>query len=87
MNALQAVRYITGPLAVSSGHRCEDHNRKVGGATYSRHLHFATDLHSPYFQPDRLAEVAKNTGFKGIGIYRWGVHVDMRPEPFTSWTK
>ena len=63
------------------------HNRSVGGATYSQHIYgLAADLSIYGVEPDKVAEYAdtmlKNTG--GIGIYNWGVHIDVRKEK-TRW--
>lgn len=63
-----------------SGIRCPTHNANVGGVNNSQHLYgIAADLHSSA-SPQRMKEVAEavmgNTG--GIGVYRWGIHVDTR---------
>lgn len=39
INVLDPVRGLFGkPIKVNSGYRCEDHNKKVGGAKNSQHL-------------------------------------------------
>lgn len=65
-----------------SGIRCQAHNAEVGGACNSEHLYGrAADLHSS-LPPSRLKEIAEQVtaemvpGKGGIGLYRWGVHVD-----------
>ena len=63
-----------------SGIRCEQHNKDVKGAKNSQHLYgLAADLHSSK-SPEEMYRVAEevmgNTG--GIGIYKWGIHVDTR---------
>lgn len=69
------------PVRVNSGIRCENHNRSVGGTKTSQHLYgTASDIRVDDVSPARVAEYAEtllpNTG--GIGIYSWGVHVDVR---------
>lgn len=78
---LEVLRCIAGhrPLVIVSGHRSPAHNRKVGGATRSRHLvGDAADL-----RPGAATvEQAERAGFTGIGYRgKWAVHVDLRPEP------
>lgn len=64
-----------------SGVRCAKHNAEVGGVANSQHLYgLAADLHSSK-SPEEMYAVAEDvlgeTG--GIGLYRWGIHVDTRP--------
>ena len=43
---LEPARLVTGPIIVTSGFRCEEVNRKVGGVTRSQHLTGqAADIH------------------------------------------
>lgn len=65
-----------------SGVRCKQHNAEVGGAANSYHmLGRAADLHSSA-SPEKMKEVAEAVtaelcpGAGGIGIYKWGIHVD-----------
>lgn len=65
--------------AGGSGIRCPEHNAEVGGVANSEHLYGrAADLHSAA-SPARMKTVAEevlgNTG--GIGLYDWGIHVDV----------
>lgn len=75
-------RRIGKPLGVNSGLRCKQHNANVGGASNSNHMRgTACDLGKPSgVTPDEMAAIAEevmgNTG--GIGIYKWGIHVDNR---------
>lgn len=62
-----------------SGVRCPTHNAKVGGVANSEHLYGnAADLHAGV-SPQRMKQAAEkvmgNTG--GIGLYSWGIHVDV----------
>lgn len=82
----QMLRTIVGlPLLVNSGYRCEKHNKAVGGADDSRHLHGdAVDLHllAKDKTPEKLrllwhwADKVNPNG--GVGLYDWGVHIDTR---------
>ena len=65
--------------AGGSGVRCSQHNASVGGVANSEHLYGrAADLHSSA-SPERMKQVAEEvlgqTG--GLGIYNWGIHVDV----------
>ena len=66
-----------------SGIRCPEHNAEVGGVANSEHLYGrAADLHSklPPVNLYRIAEevTAEMTpGRGGIGLYSWGIHVDV----------
>lgn len=69
------------PVRVNSGIRCAAHNANVGGASRSQHLlGTAADICIAGVTPEELAAYIEtlipNTG--GIGIYAWGVHVDVR---------
>lgn len=78
-------RRLGVPVAIvdagGSGVRCPAHNVAVGGVANSQHLGGnAADLHSGK-TPEEMYAVAEavmgNTG--GIGLYSWGIHVDVRP--------
>jgi uncharacterized protein YcbK (DUF882 family) len=83
---LEKLRTLIGgrPIRIVSGYRDPAHNRRVGGAVNSRHLHGdAADI------PRGVATVeqARSAGFTGIGRSGpWAVHVDMRPGPRGEWT-
>lgn len=82
---LEDLRRICGgrPLRIVSGYRSPEHNRRVGGAPNSQHLHGrAADI------PLGYATVTQATaaGFTGIGIRgRWATHVDVRPGQRVTW--
>lgn len=72
-----------GALRVLSAYRNSEYNRKVGGASQSQHLFFrAMDLEPLNGEIEKLHRVAKvvrdRFGFGGVGLYRWGVHIDSR---------
>jgi uncharacterized protein YcbK (DUF882 family) len=76
----EVVRKIEGkPVTVTSGHRCQDHNRAVGGGENSMHLWGrAADLavSSPQRVYNELCRLFPDT--YGFGLYRTHVHVDSR---------
>ena len=81
--ALQALRDLIGvPIIINSALRCVRHNRRVGGVRNSRHLEgIAADVYCPELSPAEFAKFAAmipefDNG--GIGIYDWGIHVDVR---------
>lgn len=68
------------PLIINSGYRCVEHNASVGGVKNSYHvLGEAADVAAPPgISPEELALIAEEAGADGIGVYTWGVHVDVR---------
>lgn len=82
---LEDIRRLTGePLAIVSGHRCCDHNARIGGATRSRHIAGdAADI------PPGRATVAEAVEAGAVGVGEadgWALHVDVRPGPPARWT-
>ncbi len=79
---LQELRNKIGqPIIITSGYRCEKHNKEVGGKEDSYHLQgLAVDV-TGSFQVGRVALIAKDVGFRGIGIYREKhfLHLDLGP--------
>lgn len=71
---------IGGPLAITSGYRCQAHNFKVGGAPLSQHcMGNALDILCPVqFTVDEFAEMAKDAGFSFIKKYHNRIHADVR---------
>lgn len=76
----EAREYFGAPLRVLSGLRCEEHNRKVGGAVKSQHLlGTAADISvvgvSPWVVANYIEKTAKPGG---LGRYDTFTHVDVR---------
>lgn len=82
IQALEEVRALVDtPIYITSGFRCEAHNKAVGGARKSYHRHgVAADIRSNDLAALYLA-VMKVPALKGVGIYLrpggW-LHVDTR---------
>lgn len=72
------------PVTITSGYRCQKHNRNVGGATGSRHTKGqAADIVVAGVAPRTVAAYAESIGVKGIGLYEtrkdgYFVHIDTR---------
>ena len=82
---LQQIRNHFGKsLYISSGYRCETHNKSVGGATGSRHSKGqAADIYMNGVTPAEIAKYAESIGILGIGLYETDkdghfVHIDTR---------
>lgn len=82
---LQKIREHFGkPIIISSGYRCERHNKSVGGATASKHKQgMAADIMVTDVKPAEVAKYAESIGILGIGLYEtekdgYFVHIDTR---------
>jgi len=77
------------PLSITSGHRCYHHNKKVGGAIYSRHqTGEAADVLVD--DPRSASKVAhgwllSENGGGGVGVYSNRIHVDVRTPEISLW--
>lgn len=81
---LQAIRALSnGPITINSGFRCINHNASVKGKPASFHcVGMAADLVPRFMKPEELKALAIQVPqfiSGGIGIYKWGIHVDVRP--------
>lgn len=69
------------PITVNSGVRCQSHNDELpGSAKNSNHIKgMAADLHCNTATPAEMKAAAEAVMGKtgGIGLYKWGIHVDV----------
>jgi hypothetical protein len=82
---LQQIRdHFGAPITINSGYRCANHNKKVGGASGSRHTKgSAADIAVKGITPEEVAKYAESIGVLGIGLYNtksdgYFVHIDTR---------
>ena len=87
INLLEAVRNHFGkPVIISSGCRCEAHNKAVGGSVKSQHLlGRAADIVVADTSPDAVATFLEVFGAQGIGRYPDFTHVDSRSGRVARW--
>lgn len=84
LDGLEELRHVLGdkPIIINSACRCEKHNAESGGAKTSQHLTGkAADIRVAGVTPEQLREAAYKVpvfNHGGIGIYNWGIHVDVR---------
>ena len=72
IEVLEKVRaHIGKSVQVTSGYRCPEHNKAIGGAKDSDHLYgWAADIVVKGMAPEELVEVAANAGGIRLGTYR-----------------
>jgi len=78
---LERLRAAAGavPLRVSSWYRCAQHPIEQAKGPGGRHRHTtgrAVDIRARGAERLRLIERARFHGFRCVGVYPWGVHVD-----------
>ena len=83
IDALQKLRDFAGvAIFVNSGYRCPKWNKAVGGSKGSMHMKgLAADIWCEELTPEELKKFAEEIpefANGGIGIYDWGIHVDVR---------
>lgn len=79
---LQKLRTAWGnPLVINCNNRCPEHNNAVGGVSHSQHLlAVAFDISTRDMDNDKilcLVKLAKDTGFRGFGLYNTFLHLDV----------
>ena len=80
VNLLDDAREIAQiPFRISSGARCEAHNRKVGGSKDSSHLKgIAVDIKATTSRERyKIANALMQVGFNRIGIAKTFIHCDI----------
>ena len=89
LSKLTELREIIGrPVYITSGYRCTEYNRKVGGLVNSYHLiGLAADIKVRDINILELLEVCEELDFTGIGLYEKKdfLHLDVRPTRHTRW--
>ena len=73
---------------ITSGYRCFEYNRKVGGVTNSYHcIGLAADIKVKDINLIKLLEICENIDLNGIGFYEKKnfLHLDVRPTKRTRW--
>lgn len=83
------IRYEAGgkPLRIGSAYRTEAWNRRVGGSRRSQHVqgraldvyprHGMSNIELMWIVMERARQ--KGGRIRGVGLYPWGVHFDIRP--------
>lgn len=89
VEGLERLRKVAGPIHIASGYRSPVHNRAIGGVSNSQHTYGrAVDLHRSRMRSNVTEKMARDAGFKGVGIEspsnNSAIHVDVRPTP-TRW--
>jgi hypothetical protein len=82
VRTVDAIRAKLGkPITINSGVRCQEHNDELpGSAKNSYHVRgMAADLHCNTATPVEMKAAAEAVMGKtgGIGLYQWGIHVDV----------
>ncbi len=88
INILETVRIHFGqPITITSGNRCEAHNKSIGGAANSQHLYGkGADFKVRNVSPVEVHNFINSHAPKdyGLALYSSWVHVDSREE-FARW--
>ena len=81
VSVLQKIRNHFGKaVTITSAYRTPNHNKNVGGTTYSQHLYGkAADIKVQGIAPKDVAKYAETLLDEGgIGIYNTFTHIDVR---------
>jgi len=81
-------KIIEKPVYITSGYRCFEYNRKVGGVANSYHcIGLAADIKVKDINLIELLGYAEEIDFAGIGLYEKKnfLHLDVRPTKRARW--
>jgi uncharacterized protein YcbK (DUF882 family) len=80
LTILEKIRtHFDRPVHITSGHRCEDYNRQVGGSSNSQHLHGrAADIVVQGIPASLVQELCEDLNVPGLGKYETFTHIDTR---------
>jgi uncharacterized protein YcbK (DUF882 family) len=81
LDILTKVREEFGPVIIHCACRCKKKNDEVGSKDSSQHLRgLAADFHINGVEAETIAYFADGLmpDSGGVGIYEWGVHIDVR---------
>ena len=82
VDILQKIRTHFGkPVTISSAYRTPDHNKAVGGTSYSQHMYGkAADIKVSGVSPKKVASYAESllSNKGGVGVYSTFTHIDVR---------
>lgn len=73
--------HFNRPITITSGCRCEDHNKSIGGSINSQHTKGkAADIKIEGIEPSEVYEYLdiEHPTSLGVGKYNWWTHVDSR---------
>lgn len=76
-------RHFGRPVKIMSGYRCLAHNKKVGGAKYSKHMRgTASDIIVEGISPAEVYDylIHQYPDTFGIGRYDGFTHIDVRED-------
>ena len=88
ISKLQELRdLINKPIHITSGYRCKQYNKSIGGYSHSPHLiGEAADITVKSMSKITLAMIASKIAGIRIGIYPNHLHIDVRPvNPSKYW--
>lgn len=87
LRLLEVIRnHFNASVSITSGCRCAEHNRAVGGSDNSQHKKGrAADITVSGVSPSKVADFASTLGLS-VGRYNTFTHVDTRSGPAKGWS-